>query len=129
MDIFNKYLKTKHYVAAAQRRGVSDEDASIVLSYGLELRQGVYLMSDEVVRELLGELRLSVDQISTAFMKRVDALRGLVVVTVRDSDGLLRLVTAFWKTSANGSLRTPSRRDPHVKLRARRLHAAKRRAI
>lgn len=32
MDIFNKYLKTKHYVAAAQQRCISDEDASLVLS-------------------------------------------------------------------------------------------------
>lgn len=129
MDIFNNYLKTKHYIAASQRRGIADEDASLVLSYGLELRQGVYLMTDQVVAELLAELRLSVDQISRSFMKRVDALRGLVVVTACDPDGLLRLISTFWKWSAKGSLRTPSSRDPHAKRRARRLHSAKRRAI
>lgn len=81
-----------------------------------------------MTNQVVAELRLSLDQISTSFMKRLDALRGLVVVTVHDAKGLW-LVTTFWKTSAKGSLRTPSRRDPHVKLRARRLHAAKRRAI
>lgn len=125
MDIFNNYRKTQHYIAAAQRRCIADEDASLVLSYGLELRQGVYLMTDQVVADLLAELRLSVDQISRSFMKRVDALRGLVVV-VSDSDGPLRLVTTFWKWSAKGSLRTPSSRDPHAKRRARRLRSARR---